>query len=156
MKQAVEEVVGTVHLECVSERPSSGGKYLSVRIGPVWVENADQVGECSSVGGQHAANRFSAASMNYRHQGAPCVCTVPEHGVMAACLFLSVRPASQLLQAVWAGNSHLHSEWWHVVLACVHAMKRDCLSQLSFAKITVTDKACLRPSCQQVELGACA
>jgi len=44
MKQAVEEVVGTVHLECVSERPSSGGKYVSVRIGPVWVENADQVG----------------------------------------------------------------------------------------------------------------
>lgn len=43
MKQAVEEVVGTVHLECVSERPSSGGKYVSVRIGPVWVENADQV-----------------------------------------------------------------------------------------------------------------
>lgn len=44
MKKAVEDVVGTVHLECVSERPSSGGKYVSVRIGPVWVETADQVG----------------------------------------------------------------------------------------------------------------
>lgn len=44
MMQAVESVVGTIHVECVSERPSSGGKYVSVRIGPVWVENADQVG----------------------------------------------------------------------------------------------------------------
>jgi hypothetical protein len=43
MMQAVEAVVGTVHVECVSERPSSGGKYVSVRIGPVWVETADQV-----------------------------------------------------------------------------------------------------------------
>jgi putative lipoic acid-binding regulatory protein len=46
MMQAVESVVGTIHVECVSERPSSGGKYVSVRIGPVWVENADQVGAC--------------------------------------------------------------------------------------------------------------
>lgn len=44
MLKAVEDVVGTVHVECVSERPSSGGKYVSVRIGPVWVETADQVG----------------------------------------------------------------------------------------------------------------
>lgn len=43
MLKAVEAVVGTVHVECVSERPSSGGKYVSVRIGPVWVEAADQV-----------------------------------------------------------------------------------------------------------------
>lgn len=43
MLAAVESVVGTVHMECVSERPSSGGKYVSVRIGPVWVQNADQV-----------------------------------------------------------------------------------------------------------------
>lgn len=43
MLAAVEGVVGSVHVECVSERPSSGGKYLSVRIGPVWVHNADQV-----------------------------------------------------------------------------------------------------------------
>jgi putative lipoic acid-binding regulatory protein len=43
MLKAVEAVVGTVHMECVSERPSSGGKYVSVRIGPVWVETADQV-----------------------------------------------------------------------------------------------------------------
>jgi putative lipoic acid-binding regulatory protein len=46
MMQAVESVVGTIHVECVSERPSSGGKYVSVRIGPVWVENADQVRPC--------------------------------------------------------------------------------------------------------------
>lgn len=44
MLKAVEDVVGTVHVECVSERPSSGGKYVSVRIGPVWVESGDQVG----------------------------------------------------------------------------------------------------------------
>lgn len=43
MLKAVEDVVGTVHLECVSERPSSGGKYVSIRVGPVWVESADQV-----------------------------------------------------------------------------------------------------------------
>lgn len=43
MLSAVQSVVGTVHMECVSERPSSGGKYVSVRIGPVWVQNADQV-----------------------------------------------------------------------------------------------------------------
>eukprot|EP00879_Flechtneria_rotunda_P009868 GHRR01010320.1.p1 GENE.GHRR01010320.1~~GHRR01010320.1.p1 ORF type:complete len:167 (+),score=33.02 GHRR01010320.1:240-740(+) len=45
MLSAVWLVVGTVHQECVSERPSSGGKYISVRIGPVWVESADQVVE---------------------------------------------------------------------------------------------------------------
>jgi putative lipoic acid-binding regulatory protein len=43
MLAAVEGVVGSVHVECVSQRPSSGGKYLSVRIGPVWVQDADQV-----------------------------------------------------------------------------------------------------------------
>lgn len=48
MLAAVESVVGTVHMECVAERPSSGGKYVSVRIGPVWVESADQVSRASS------------------------------------------------------------------------------------------------------------
>lgn len=43
MLAAVEGVVGSVHVECVSQRPSSGGKYVSVRIGPVWVQDADQV-----------------------------------------------------------------------------------------------------------------
>eukprot|EP00882_Tetradesmus_deserticola_P006491 GHRQ01006830.1.p1 GENE.GHRQ01006830.1~~GHRQ01006830.1.p1 ORF type:complete len:162 (+),score=39.34 GHRQ01006830.1:557-1042(+) len=43
MLAAVESVVGSVHVECISERPSSGGKYVSVRIGPVWVQDADQV-----------------------------------------------------------------------------------------------------------------
>jgi putative lipoic acid-binding regulatory protein len=45
MLAAVEGVVGSVHVECVSQRPSSGGKYLSVRIGPVWVQDADQVSQ---------------------------------------------------------------------------------------------------------------
>ena len=45
MLAAVERVVGAVHVECVSERPSSGGKYLSVRVGPVFVQSADQVVE---------------------------------------------------------------------------------------------------------------
>lgn len=53
MTQAVESVVGTVHIECVSQRPSSGGKYISVRIGPVWVENAEQVGLAVAVQGSH-------------------------------------------------------------------------------------------------------
>lgn len=43
MLQAVVAVVGSVHQECLSDRPSSGGKYISVKIGPVWVENPDQV-----------------------------------------------------------------------------------------------------------------
>lgn len=53
MLKAVEAVVGTVHLECVSERPSSGGKYVSVRIGPVWVEAADQVRQADRVTQRH-------------------------------------------------------------------------------------------------------
>jgi putative lipoic acid-binding regulatory protein len=43
MVAAVESVVGGVHMECIAQTPSSGNKYLSVRIGPVWVKNADQV-----------------------------------------------------------------------------------------------------------------
>ena len=43
MTACVQNVVGTVHQECVSTRPSSGGKWLSVTIGPVWVETPDQV-----------------------------------------------------------------------------------------------------------------
>eukprot|EP00775_Hariotina_reticulata_P005115 gene5114-5355_t len=43
MLAAVESVVGPVHLECVSQRPSTNGKYISIRIGPVWVQNSDQV-----------------------------------------------------------------------------------------------------------------
>jgi putative lipoic acid-binding regulatory protein len=43
MLAAVETVVGPVHVECVSQRPSSNGKYVSIRIGPVWVQNSDQV-----------------------------------------------------------------------------------------------------------------
>lgn len=40
---AVESVVGPVHCECISERHSSQKSYLSVTIGPVWVENGNQV-----------------------------------------------------------------------------------------------------------------
>lgn len=43
MVAAVEKVIGKVHVECISERVSTEGKYNSVTIGPVWVENADQV-----------------------------------------------------------------------------------------------------------------
>ena len=44
MVSVVEQHLGPVHLECVSQRSSSNGKYLSVTVGPVWVQNADQVG----------------------------------------------------------------------------------------------------------------
>eukprot|EP00197_Chlamydomonas_leiostraca_P015291 CAMPEP_0202859848 /NCGR_PEP_ID=MMETSP1391-20130828/1796_1 /ASSEMBLY_ACC=CAM_ASM_000867 /TAXON_ID=1034604 /ORGANISM="Chlamydomonas leiostraca, Strain SAG 11-49" /LENGTH=172 /DNA_ID=CAMNT_0049538943 /DNA_START=96 /DNA_END=615 /DNA_ORIENTATION=+ len=43
MVHAVERVVGSVHVECVSERPSRTGTYTSVTVGPVWVENGEQV-----------------------------------------------------------------------------------------------------------------
>lgn len=45
--QAVESVVGTVHMECISQRPSSKGQYISVKIGPVPVQNPEQV--CDSM-----------------------------------------------------------------------------------------------------------
>jgi len=35
MVKAVEEVVGTIHQECISERSSSKGRYLSVTVGPL-------------------------------------------------------------------------------------------------------------------------
>jgi putative lipoic acid-binding regulatory protein len=41
--RAVESVAGVVHVECLSQRTSKEGRYISVRIGPVWVENGDQV-----------------------------------------------------------------------------------------------------------------
>ncbi|GIL95082.1 hypothetical protein Vretimale_1169, partial [Volvox reticuliferus] len=43
MVAAVESVVGSVHTECVSERHSSARNYISVTVGPVWVENGDQI-----------------------------------------------------------------------------------------------------------------
>lgn len=43
MVTAVENHLGPVHMECISQRESSNGKYLSVRVGPVWVQTADQV-----------------------------------------------------------------------------------------------------------------
>lgn len=43
MTACVESVVGKVHEECVSSRWSAKGNYVSVTVGPVWVENPDQV-----------------------------------------------------------------------------------------------------------------
>jgi putative lipoic acid-binding regulatory protein len=43
MTGCVEAVVGSVHVECVNTRLSAGGKYVSVTVGPVWVETPDQV-----------------------------------------------------------------------------------------------------------------
>jgi len=43
MTACVEEVVGKVHEECVAARPSSKGKYISVTLGPVWVQTPDDV-----------------------------------------------------------------------------------------------------------------
>lgn len=43
MTTCVESVVGKVHEECVSSRWSAKGNYVSVTVGPVWVENPDQV-----------------------------------------------------------------------------------------------------------------
>ncbi|KAG2499611.1 hypothetical protein HYH03_002550 [Edaphochlamys debaryana] len=43
MINCVSSVVGTVHTECISERHSSQKKYISVTIGPVWVESTDQI-----------------------------------------------------------------------------------------------------------------
>ncbi|GFH05553.1 uncharacterized protein HaLaN_00033 [Haematococcus lacustris] len=45
MLQVVESVVGPVAPEQLSQRPSSGGAYLSVRIGPVQVASPEQVGQ---------------------------------------------------------------------------------------------------------------
>ena len=43
MERSVASVVGTVHAECVSHRFSAQGKYVSVTVGPVWVESPEQV-----------------------------------------------------------------------------------------------------------------
>ncbi|PRW33933.1 hypothetical protein C2E21_7390 [Chlorella sorokiniana] len=43
MTECVESVVGTVHAECVQQRLSAKGNYISVTVGPVWVETPDQV-----------------------------------------------------------------------------------------------------------------
>ncbi|KAI7843124.1 hypothetical protein COHA_003295 [Chlorella ohadii] len=43
MTNCVERVVGTVHAECVQQRLSAKGNYISVTVGPVWVETPDQV-----------------------------------------------------------------------------------------------------------------
>lgn len=48
MKICVASVIGRVHEECVSSRLSAKGNYVSVTVGPVWVETPDQVLEIYS------------------------------------------------------------------------------------------------------------
>ncbi|KAL4423278.1 hypothetical protein ABPG77_004547 [Micractinium sp. CCAP 211/92] len=43
MTACVESVVGKVHEECIGQRLSAQKNYISVTIGPVWVESPDQV-----------------------------------------------------------------------------------------------------------------
>ena len=44
MTSAVESVVGgRIHEECVQQRPSAKGSYISVTLGPILVQNTDQV-----------------------------------------------------------------------------------------------------------------
>lgn len=43
MTACVQEVAGTVHVECINSRPSKSGKWLAVTIGPVWIETPEQV-----------------------------------------------------------------------------------------------------------------
>lgn len=44
MTAAVESVLGSpLHEECIQQRPSAKGSYVSVTIGPVRVQNTDQV-----------------------------------------------------------------------------------------------------------------
>ncbi|KAL4436759.1 hypothetical protein ABPG75_003898 [Micractinium tetrahymenae] len=43
MTACVESVVGKVHEECIGQRLSAQKNYISVTIGPVWVETPDQV-----------------------------------------------------------------------------------------------------------------
>lgn len=43
MVVAVTDVVGPIHPEFVSKRSSKNGKYITVTVGPVWVQDADQV-----------------------------------------------------------------------------------------------------------------
>ncbi|MEW5311448.1 MAG: hypothetical protein WDW38_003163 [Sanguina aurantia] len=45
MLAVIEQVVGPVQAECMTERPSSKGSYMSVTIGPVWVMRPEQVVE---------------------------------------------------------------------------------------------------------------
>lgn len=39
----MESVLGEVQADRINERPSSGGQYVSVKIGPVVIMNPDQV-----------------------------------------------------------------------------------------------------------------
>lgn len=49
MVSAVESVVATpVHEECVQERPSSKGSYISVTVGPVLLHNREQASLCTT------------------------------------------------------------------------------------------------------------
>ena len=44
MRAAVESVLGSpLHEECIQQRPSAKGSYVSVTLGPVLIQNTDQV-----------------------------------------------------------------------------------------------------------------
>ncbi|CAL5219633.1 g1507 [Coccomyxa viridis] len=44
MRAAVESVLGSpLHEQCIQQRPSAKGSYVSVTLGPVVVQNTDQV-----------------------------------------------------------------------------------------------------------------
>ena len=44
MTAAVESVLGSsLHEECIQQRPSAKGSYVSVTLGPVLVQNTDKV-----------------------------------------------------------------------------------------------------------------
>lgn len=104
MTACVESVVGKVHEECIGQRLSAQKNYISVTIGPVWVESPDQVlqicewwgaGEegmgvgarkarrvCSARGEQAAASWLRASTGALNGQHAP-------HGalqVLSACV----------------------------------------------------------------------
>ena len=44
MTLAIESVVGgPIHEECIQQRPSAKGSYISVTLGPILIQNTDQV-----------------------------------------------------------------------------------------------------------------
>ncbi len=49
MVTAVSSVTGKITSDCISQRPSAKGKYISVTIGPVWVQNAEQVSRICNI-----------------------------------------------------------------------------------------------------------
>lgn len=78
MVAAVESVVGPVHSECVSSRPSSGGKYTAVRV-QAMVQNGDQV--------RGAADGVGRGGGACASQGLSRAESTPRQSSRAACVF---------------------------------------------------------------------